>query len=112
MLRAACCVPCVRRWYGESEGLLAKVFRAAEALGGAIIFLVRRHRAPVGVWCVGLRMCAAAHSLRRPARAVRLQLRHCVPLHALAHHPPGTLRTGRVRMIGFSAQNIATLPQK
>jgi len=26
------------KWYGESEGLLAKVFKAAEALGGAIIF--------------------------------------------------------------------------
>lgn len=28
------------KWYGESEGLLAKVFKAAEALGGAIIFFV------------------------------------------------------------------------
>lgn len=27
------------KWFGESEGLLAKVFKAAEALGGAIIFL-------------------------------------------------------------------------
>lgn len=26
------------KWYGESEGLLSKVFAAAEALGGAIIF--------------------------------------------------------------------------
>ncbi len=28
------------KWFGESEGLLAKVFKAAEALGGAIIFIV------------------------------------------------------------------------
>ncbi len=28
---------CKRR-YGESEGLLSKVFKAAEALGGAIVF--------------------------------------------------------------------------
>ncbi|KAL6752467.1 hypothetical protein V8C86DRAFT_3141124 [Haematococcus lacustris] len=27
------------KWYGESKGLLAKVFKAAEALGGAIIFI-------------------------------------------------------------------------
>ncbi|GAX83606.1 hypothetical protein CEUSTIGMA_g11031.t1 [Chlamydomonas eustigma] len=26
------------KWYGESEGLLSQVFKAAEALGGAIIF--------------------------------------------------------------------------
>ncbi|KAG1674686.1 hypothetical protein FOA52_007210 [Chlamydomonas sp. UWO 241] len=26
------------KWYGESEGLLSKVFKAAEALGGAIVF--------------------------------------------------------------------------
>lgn len=32
---------CARRRFGESEGLLKKVFEAAEALGGAIIFIVR-----------------------------------------------------------------------
>lgn len=31
------------KWFGESEGLLAKVFKAAEALGGAIIFIVSVH---------------------------------------------------------------------
>jgi len=30
------------KWFGESEGLLAKVFKAAEALGGAIIFIVSK----------------------------------------------------------------------
>jgi hypothetical protein len=33
-------VPPTPERYGESEGLLAKVFKAAEALGGAIIFIV------------------------------------------------------------------------
>lgn len=33
----ACCV-CALVRYGESEGLLSKVFKAAEALGGAIVF--------------------------------------------------------------------------
>src|SRR6476469_7675132 len=28
------------KWYGESEGQLAKVFKAAGALGGAIVFIV------------------------------------------------------------------------
>ena len=48
------------KWYGESEGNLAKIFKAAEDLGGAILFLdeidslaTERRRAPALIGSFG-----------------------------------------------------------
>lgn len=76
------------KWYGESEGNLAKIFKAAEDLGGAILFLdeidslaTERRRAPALMGVLGPAGPGRRHPVfgrdRQPAHQGRRALVQC-----------------------------------